>query len=74
MMSNVFVEPEEELTPEDTEEIAILGEVIQYLQSLSEEHRYLDDYNILVTDACTEPFIIMSSIEFDRLTRKVVGV
>lgn len=74
MLASVFAEPEEELTLEDTEGIAAFEDVIQYLQSLSEEHRYLDDYNILITDACTEPFIIMSSIDFDKLTRKVVGV
>jgi len=74
MLASVFAEPKEELTLEDTEGIAAFEGVIQYLQSLSEEHRYLDDYNILVTDACTEPFIVMSPIEFDKLTRKIVGV
>ena len=73
MLSNAFREPKKEVEPEDTEELTTFGDVILYLQSLTETYHYLDDYPILVTEACTKSFIIMSVEEFNNLHRKVVG-
>ena len=73
MLSGAFAEPIKEIPQEDMEEITSFDEVVLYLQSLAETFVYLDDYPILVTEACTEPFIVMSVQEFHNLQRKVIG-
>lgn len=73
MISSAFAEPVKEIPQEDIEEITSFDEVVLYLQSLAEIFVYLDDYPILVTEACTKPFIVMSVEEFNNLHRKVLG-
>jgi len=73
MLANAFPEPEKRIESGDVEELTTFSEVVLYLQSLAETFRYLDDYPILVTEACTESFIIMSIEEFNKLHHKMVG-
>ena len=73
MLASAFPEPEKKIESGDVEELTTFSEVVLYLQSLAETFRYLDDYPILVTEACTEPFIIMSVKEFNKLHHKMVG-
>ena len=73
MLASAFEDPRNEGNEEEMEEMTTFEEVIQYLESIAESLPYLDDYPIIVTDACKRPFIVMSVDEFNKLNRELVG-
>jgi len=48
-------------------------EIINILFDMAEDHRYLDDYPILIVEESIKPFIIMDRREFEKRIKELTG-